>query len=555
MANENVLRSYLASIGYKVDEDSYRKFRDNLADSAKKLKELGAVAVAAATEITASVIKVASNMEQLYFATQRSNATSRNLQALRFGAEQIGVSADHAQALVEGLASAVRSQPGMVALLQSLNLNPREDKVKLLIDLITRLKQFSDRGQHQVATAYASMFGIDEPTLAMLEKNLSELKRQMEANRRINPIDDAKLKKFHELMVEVRKVEEKFRILAGVIADRFAPVLIAALPLISKFLDFLIKLDSETHGVSSVILGLATALYSLYGAAKFLRTLGGWLGLGDAAQGVGFIGVLTGVVTQVLAIAASIYGLTEAIKTFYHQYHMNHKEELERQLARTRLAKKSGMDTSQFEKVTYQQAQEAGIDTNKWKDVLAGTPTANTNVQNLLETYSNKFGVNPALVKALAYQESRFNQNAVSKKGALGVMQLMPDTAKQLGVDPNNLEGNISGGVRLLASLLKKYAGNEMKALAAYNAGEPAVDKYGGVPPFPETMDYVSKIMQYKLGGIPTGGGKAPVTIQQKTEINVNGSGDPKSTADAVLKGQDNVNAQILRNLGGAAAR
>jgi hypothetical protein len=116
-------------------------------------------------------------------------------------------------------------------------------------------------------------------------------------------------------------------------------------------------------------------------------------------------------------------------------------------------------------------------------------------VQTLVSDTAVQYGVDPALALAVANQESGFNQNAVSSAGAIGVMQLMPSTAAGLGVDPTNLNQNVSGGVGLLASLLDRYNGNTALALAAYNAGPGPVATYGGVPPYPETQNYVASIM------------------------------------------------------------
>jgi hypothetical protein len=115
---------------------------------------------------------------------------------------------------------------------------------------------------------------------------------------------------------------------------------------------------------------------------------------------------------------------------------------------------------------------------------------------------AERHGVNPALVEAVIRIESAFNPWAVSSKGAQGLMQLMPRTAYALGVrDSFNPRQNIEGGVRHLRYLLDRYPGNIPLALAAYNAGEGAVDSYGGIPPYAETRHYVQKILERTGGG------------------------------------------------------
>ena len=125
--------------------------------------------------------------------------------------------------------------------------------------------------------------------------------------------------------------------------------------------------------------------------------------------------------------------------------------------------------------------------------VAASTATP-AEVAAAIQESSLRHAVPTPVVEAVAWQESRYNQAAISPKGARGVMQLMPATASTLGVDAADLKSNIDGGVAYLAQQMRRY-GDLRLALAAYNAGPGAVDRYGDVPPYAETQTYVRSIL------------------------------------------------------------
>jgi soluble lytic murein transglycosylase-like protein len=115
-------------------------------------------------------------------------------------------------------------------------------------------------------------------------------------------------------------------------------------------------------------------------------------------------------------------------------------------------------------------------------------------IGGMISSAAERYAIDAKLLRLLAWQESRFHHDAVSRKGAVGVMQLMPGTARDLGVDRYDLSQNILGGAAYLRQMLDRYGGDQSLALAAYNAGPGAVDRYRGIPPFLETKTYVAAV-------------------------------------------------------------
>lgn len=165
----------------------------------------------------------------------------------------------------------------------------------------------------------------------------------------------------------------------------------------------------------------------------------------------------------------------------------------------------------------YNSGQQAGkvryTDTTSFSQIMAEKagksrssslfPEIPVSMNDIFDEAASKYGVDANLLKAIGKAESGFNASVVSPAGAMGVMQLMPATARSLGVsDPYDARQNIMGGASYIAKLLKMYDGDVKLALAAYNAGSGNVAKYGGIPPFKETQAYVKKIMEYVDEGV-----------------------------------------------------
>jgi soluble lytic murein transglycosylase-like protein len=142
-------------------------------------------------------------------------------------------------------------------------------------------------------------------------------------------------------------------------------------------------------------------------------------------------------------------------------------------------------------------AELRGIVPDEVLEEVEAPASAGNDLAALIVAAARRHHLDPELVRAVVSVESGFRPDAVSPKGAQGLMQLMPATARSLGVkDAFDPADNVDGGVRYLRALIDRYDGDVKRALAAYNAGMGAVARHGGIPPYPETLVYVSKVLQ-----------------------------------------------------------
>lgn len=175
----------------------------------------------------------------------------------------------------------------------------------------------------------------------------------------------------------------------------------------------------------------------------------------------------------------------------------------------------------------YEKEQVSG---STFQDVYKNTAES---MDDIFEEAALTYGVSVDLLKAVAKAESNFNPGAVSHAGAIGVMQLMPGTASALGVtDPYDARQNIMGGAKYLKKNLDRYGGDVSLALAAYNAGPGSVEKYGGVPPYKETQNYVKKVTSY-MGGAPLTAG----TLVKNNSQGVSGLAQAGGLYEAAMAG------------------
>ncbi len=138
--------------------------------------------------------------------------------------------------------------------------------------------------------------------------------------------------------------------------------------------------------------------------------------------------------------------------------------------------------------------------------IIKAQPASGRHIRAAIEKAAAKYQLSPVLISSVIQAESNFQVRAVSPAGALGLMQLMPATASEMGVkDPFDIDQNIDGGARYLRRMLDLFKGNLKQALSAYNAGPGTVMKYEGEVPYPETRLYVRKVLAYAAGNAPAG--------------------------------------------------
>jgi GH24 family phage-related lysozyme (muramidase) len=314
MSSSNVLKEFLVAIGFKVDEQGFRNFQEGMRAIGKNAAEVGKATVAATAVIGASLKALGQQSESLYFASQRTGASAKELREFSFAASQIGVSAEQAQSAIEGLAAARRTNPGLNGILGGMGIDPKQtDNAKVMVELLGKLHSMP----HFQAAQVAGMFGINEQTLAMLDAGLPQMQKFMAMREKMFAeagIDPGKMtEKSHEFMIQVRTLEAGLGNLAEIIGYRLMPAGEKVIGWLEQAVSWLTKADKSTDGWSSKLLGVASALAGgslLKGGFGMLGSLfgggGGAAAAGEAAAGGAAAGggALAGIALPAIIIAA-----------------------------------------------------------------------------------------------------------------------------------------------------------------------------------------------------------------------------------------------------------
>jgi GH24 family phage-related lysozyme (muramidase) len=286
LSNSEILKEFLMKLGYKVDEQSYKDFQNKFDYTVRQFSEMGKVAAAAGIALAASITKTASEMEKLYFVSQRTGSTGATLKSLRFAAEQIGISADTATGLVENLAQAMRQNPGKQFFFAQLGLKATGDATKDLLNLVDKLQALGPPGSfgYAIATQIASQFGMSEQDFFMLAKNrkeLAESMRQQEQFLKNSGVDTEKLKDdSHKFMEDFRTLVSHTEALALLFEQHVLPYAEKVVVFLTRAVDEMVKLDKATGGWSTTIGGIVTALGGAWASLKLIRGALGVVGIG-----------------------------------------------------------------------------------------------------------------------------------------------------------------------------------------------------------------------------------------------------------------------------------
>jgi soluble lytic murein transglycosylase-like protein len=492
MADQVILREYLLSLGFKINETQHKKFNGVVEKSDVKLAFLGKTAVAAATSIVTFTTLFAKSMERLYYSSRYAGTTASNLQALEFGAQQIGLKAGGATQAVTNMAAALRANPGLVGLLEGkfgIQVTGRKmDEV--LLDLVRVLRQMPP----YIGQQFAALFGISPEDLFNLGLGVEKLEKAQELHKQMARDMGLDLDQAAEMGLKYANLWETITTQAGM----FAKVLGVAL------LPHMEKLAGYVHDVMT-------------DWSKFVR---------DAAKPGGVEKVVQGTVDEVLG-------------GFRNSPMMKDWERFQKW--RDENAKRRGgiplpaPDTAS----PSAPALPAQSPSGKVPTAAGASSEGGSEVQKLT-ALEKKYALPPGLLVRVWTAESNRGQNLLSPKGAMGPFQFMKETGPSYGLkdeeDYYDFDKSSEAAARMWAERIKARGGDVRAAAYDYNWGAGNVAKYGLGRAPKEANDYADKVA-----------GPA-VTVKNDTTINIYGAEKPQEAAQAVAGAMETVNAETVRN-------
>lgn len=561
MADSDVIKEFLVGLGFKVDEKGLKTFTGGIDNATKAVTKLVTTLAGASLTVAAGVSAFASNLESLYYAAQRTGAAADSLKAADYAARDLGASAAEVRGSLEGMARFLRDNPGGEGFLQSLGVQTRDARgnIKDTADILVGLGQRLRSMPWYQAKQYASILGVDENTLRAIMNG--EFGRKLEENRK--KLAGAGLNQAtrdaHQFMMELRGIGLQFEALgtqvqaelmhrlgpelakfsdwfeknspmiAGRIVDVTEKLITLAQdsePYLKSVYEFFVKLDQATDGWSTkiiVLLGLMrmlglTSLVTgvLNMAAAFVRLGAGITGASTAAAGASALS------TMVVGAGALLYSSS-----------LNEGEDAE--VARIRQAK--GLPAKE--------PKTPGLDAaaNAWRTLQGVDKDKATFAMDFFKSQGWSDSQAAGIAANLA-AESNFDPRAAGDMGnARGIGQWhwsrQQEFEKWAGFSMRHPRADLMKQLEFVQYELTQ--GAEQKAGQLLRAAQNAQDA-GAV---------VSRYYERPAAADAEAAKRGAMAVQmtQKTEIHVNGGGDPNSTAQAVAGAQGRVNQDMVRNL------
>ncbi|KAA8563204.1 hypothetical protein FX985_03272 [Pseudomonas extremaustralis] len=565
MADQDVIKEFLVGLGFKVDQKGVKDFTTGIDNATKTVTRLVTVIAGASLTVAAGVSAFASNLEGLYFASQRVGASAESLKSAEYAARDLGASADEARGSIEGIAKFLRDNPGGEDFLKGIGVQTRDangnlrDTADMLVNIGQKLKAMP----WYQANQYAGVLGIDERTLRAIQDD--KFGAKLEQNRkklRESGLDQA-TKDAHAFMETLREIGLQFETFSvqvqsalmrklgpdlqrftawfeqngPMIADRIADIAVKLIdfaersgPYLQKIWDFFVHLDEATDGWSTriiVLLGLLNAIGALSVvsgianlAAAFVRLGTGIAGAGAAAAGA------TALSTLAVGLGAALYspslndGEDEIVRKIRERQGLSPveqqtPEQADRERARSDAWRKNqDIDKDQsnfvsdfFEAMGWTKEQAAGI-------------TANLAAES---NFDPKARGDLGRARGIA-QWHRDRQDKFEEWAGFSLMDDRADLIKQMQF----VHHELTEGAEQKAGSLLKAAQNAQEAGAV-------VSKYYERP---RDTDREAAVR-----------GEMASQLIQTTNITVNGATDPAATANAVGGAQNRVNQELTRNM------
>lgn len=554
--NEEVIRSFLVSIGYQTDETSLRKFTSSLESVTKSVLSLGTVIAATATAVITGVKIISGEMERLYYASQRTGETVGNIMSLRYAAGQIGLTADQAQASLEGFTRTLRLNPGMNGLLSQLGVTGK-GPLEQFESFISKMKQM----QPYIAASYAQLFGIDPDTLLMLEQGqekrlaAEEKYRQKLVANRIDP--DRAADAGREFDNSIRDIASDIHLFWVLLQEHLAPVLTTIAERFAKW---------EQAHADQVARKIASALEAV---AKWVQETD-WEEVGkdvdvflDKAGKVAK--VVENIVGSLVKVARWFGAGDDAQKGdpknggFVPDGSIVDEGSVGKQTSTEDVPPDANPNDSPFlawvRRKRWQLQQWAGAGQNNGGFVPDGSIVEESGNDESKQAPRGIRNRNPGNIE---YGKFAKSMGATGSDGRFAVFESMEDGIKAAVA---LLRSYAERGIDTVQSIISKWAPSTENNTKAYID---AVAKQIGVSPdahlnVDQLSEVANAIFRHENGSAfnRLGASAAPatsksVTMNQKTDVHVHGSPDPHGTGRSVASEQNRVNADLVRNMTGA---